>query len=110
MGMDHIPTRTSMGRSVGTLSNILVSFRVTGQCTHRPSGKCILRVPDGRPPFPNPKKRVGDELAVTRPEPRIDIEIQLLRSVQLALAGAEIVIQRSEEIRHQSSGLMSIGG
>ena len=39
-----------------------------------------------------------------------DIEIQLLRLVQLALAGAEIVTQRSEEIRHQGSGLMSIGG
>jgi hypothetical protein len=52
----------------------------------------------------------GSERPVTRPEPRIDIEIQLLRLVQLALAGAEIVTQRSEEIRHQGSGLMSIGG
>ena len=48
--------------------------------------------------------------AVTRPEPRIDFEIQLLRLVQLALAGAKIVTQRSEEVRHQGSGLMSIGG
>src|SRR5229473_8312595 len=49
-------------------------------------------------------------MPVTRPEPRIDLEIQLLRLVQLALAGAEIVTQRSEEVRHQSSGLTSIGG
>ena len=40
----------------------------------------------------------------------IDLEIQLLRLVQLALAGTEILKQRSEEVRHQSSGLMSIGG
>jgi hypothetical protein len=40
----------------------------------------------------------------------IDLEIQLLSLVQLALAGAEIVTQRSEEVRHQGSGLMSIGG
>jgi len=45
-----------------------------------------------------------------RPEPRIDLEIQLLRLVQLALNGAEIVTQRSEEVRHQGSGLTSIGG
>ena len=32
----------------------------------------------------------------------------MVRSV--TLAGAEIVIQRSEEIRHQGSGLVSIGG
>jgi len=36
----------------------------------------------------------------------IDLEIQLLRLVQLALAGAEIVTQRSEEVRHQGSGLI----
>jgi hypothetical protein len=40
----------------------------------------------------------------------IDLEIQLLRLVQPALAGAEIVTQRSEEVRHQRSGLMSISG
>jgi hypothetical protein len=40
----------------------------------------------------------------------MDLEIQLLRLVQLALDGAEIVTQRSEEVRHQGSGLMSIGG
>jgi hypothetical protein len=40
----------------------------------------------------------------------IDLEIQLLRLVQLTLAGAEIVTQRSEEVRNQGSGLMSIGG
>jgi hypothetical protein len=45
---------------------------------------------------------------VTRPEPRIDLKIQLLRLVQLALAGAEIVTQRSEEVRYQGSRLMSI--
>jgi hypothetical protein len=48
-------------------------------------------------------------LPVTRPEPRIDLEIQLLRLVQLALNGADIVTQRSEEVRHQGSGLTSIG-
>ena len=40
----------------------------------------------------------------------MDLEIQLLRLVQLALAGAEIVTQRSEEVRHQGSSLMSISG
>ena len=45
-----------------------------------------------------------------RPEPGIDLEIQLLRLVQLALAGAEIVTQRSEKVRHQGGGLMGIGG
>jgi hypothetical protein len=30
--------------------------------------------------------------------------------VQLALDGVEIVTQRSEGVRHQGSGLMSIGG
>lgn len=49
-------------------------------------------------------------LPVTRPEPRIDLEIQLLRLVQLALNGAEIVTQRSEEVRDQGRGLTSIGG
>jgi hypothetical protein len=47
---------------------------------------------------------------VTRPEPRIDLEIQLLKLVQLALNGAEIVTQRSEEARHQGGGLTSIVG
>src|SRR5258708_18675136 len=54
-------------------------------------------------------RRVTSGLAVIRPEPRIDLEIQLLRLVQLALAGAEIVTQRSEEVRHQGRRLMSIG-
>ena len=49
-------------------------------------------------------------MAVSRPELRIDLEIQLLRLVQVALAGAEIVTQRSEEVRHQGSSLMSISG
>ena len=49
-------------------------------------------------------------MPVTRLEPRIDLEMQLLRLVQLAVVGAEIVTQRSEEVRHQGSGLMSIGG
>jgi hypothetical protein len=44
------------------------------------------------------------------PATHIDLEIQLLRLVQLALAGAEIVKQLSEEVRHQGSSLMSIDG
>jgi len=53
---------------------------------------------------------VTSELPVTGSEPGIDIEVQLLRLVQLALAGTEVVTQWSEEVRDQGGGLISIGG